>query len=215
MKLFYNPASSYSQKTLMAFFEKDVPFEAVVVNLFDPQSRADYRKKYPVCKVPLLELGAGQSIPESTSIIEYLEHTHPSQGTKLIPADAERAREVRMRDRFFDFYLNDTMQKVFFDGLRPAGKNDPFGVADAKSRIEGAYEYADQFLAGRTWAAGEEFSMADCAAAPALGYLRMVQPFDGYKNVAAYAGRVLERPSYKRAMEEAAPLLAQMGFGKK
>ncbi len=215
MKLFYNPASSYSQKTLMAFFEKNVPFEPVVVNLFDPQSRADYRKKYPVCKVPLLELGAGQSIPESTSIIEYLEHTHPSQGTKLIPADAERAREVRMRDRFFDFYLNDTMQKVFFDGLRPAGKNDPFGVADAKSRIEGAYEYADQFLAGRTWAAGEEFSMADCAAAPALGYLRMVQPFDGYKNVAAYAGRVLERPSYKRAMEEAAPLLAQMGFGKK
>lgn len=215
MKLFYNPVSSYSQKALMAFFEKNVPFEPVVVNLFDPQSRADYRKKYPVCKVPLLELGTGESIPESTSIVEYLEHQYPTSGTKLIPGDADRAREVRLRDRFFDFYMNDTMQKIFFDGMRPAGKNDPFGVDEAKRRLEGAYEYADQFLAGKTWAAGDELTMADCAAAPALGYLRVVHPFDAYENVSAYANRVLERPSYQRAMKEAAPILAQMGFGKK
>ena len=107
-------------------------------------------------------------------------------------------------------------QKIFFDTMRPAGKNDPYGVEEARRRLEGAFEIADKWLAGKTWAIGNEFTLADCAAAPAFGYARMVQPsIEKWKNVVAYANRLNERPSYQRVMKDAAPMLAQMGFGKK
>jgi glutathione S-transferase len=120
-----------------------------------------------------------------------------------------------MRDRFFDFYVNDSMQKIFFDGMRPAGKNDPFGVEQAQHRLKTAYVMADEFLAKGTWACGENFSLADCAAAPPLFYAKSVLPFDDFKNLASYAGRVMERPSFQRAMKEALPILQQMNAGKK
>lgn len=216
MKLYYNPVSSYSQKTLMAFFEKDVPFEPTVVNLMDPAGRADYEKIHPLGKMPYLRLDAGKrDVYESSIIIEYIEQKYPTKGTRLIPADADRALQVRLRDRFFDFYVNDSMQKIFFDTMRPTGKNDPFGVEQAKHRLRTAYVMADEFLAKGPWACGEEFSLADCAAAPPLFYARNVLPFDEHKNLTAYASRVMERPSFQRVLKEAMPILQQMGFGKK
>lgn len=216
MKLYFNPVSSYSQKTLMAFYEKDVPFEPVAVNLFDPKGREEFRKIHPLCKVPYLHIeDQDWNVPESSIIIEYLDQKFPDKGTKLIPSDPDRARQTRMRDRFFDFYVNDTMQKIFFDSMRPAGKNDPFGVEQAKERLQAAYEILDKEMANKTWAMGDDFTLADCAAAPALGYTRVVFPFDQFKNVTAYANRLAERPSFQRVMKDAAPILAQMGFGKK
>jgi glutathione S-transferase len=209
MKLFFNPVSSYSQKALMAFYEKNVTFEPVVVNLMDPQGRADYLKVYPIGKIPFLKVDEKNlDIFESSSIIEYLEHNF-STGTKLIPSDPDLARQVRMRDRFFDCYVNDPMQKIFFDRMRPAGKNDEFGVAEAKGRLDAAYAMLDKSLTG-TWAVGNDFTMADCAAAPPLAYAKMVHPFDSYKNVVAYVNRLMERPSFQRCLKDAAPILAQM-----
>src|SRR5688572_33057457 len=181
MKLYYNPVSSYSQKVTMAFAEKNAPFEPVIVNLMDPQGRADYLKIYPIGKVPFLKVDEKNlDVFESSSIIEYIDRHCPG-GTKLIPDDPDLARQVRMKDRFFDCYVNDPMQKIFFDGMRPPGKNDEFGVNEARQRLDAAYTILDRELTG-TWAVGSEFSMADCAAAPPLAYAKMVHPFDKYKN---------------------------------
>jgi glutathione S-transferase len=209
MKLFFNPVSSYSQKVLMAFYEKNVTFEPVIVNLMDPQGRADYLKVYPIGKVPFLKVDEKNfDIFESSSIIEYIDQSS-SSGPKLIPSDPDLARQVRMRDRFFDFYINDPMQKIFFDGMRPPGKNDAYGVAEARARLDAAYTMLDKSLTG-TWAVGNDFTMADCAAAPPLAYAKMVHPFDSYKNVVAYMNRLNERPSFQRCLKDAAPILAQM-----
>lgn len=213
MKLYYNPVSSYSQKTLMAFYEKNVQFEAVIVDLMSPAAKAEYKKINPFGKVPVLMVPEKDwMVPESSIIIEYIDR-HVTGGTKLIPDDPELARQVRFRDRFMDLYVNEPMQKVFFDGFRPEGKNDPFGVERAKETLNTAYQVLDKELAGKTWAMGDMFSMADCSAAPALGYCRMVHPFEAYKNVMAYMNRLSERPSFQRVMKEAQPYLA--AFAKK
>jgi glutathione S-transferase len=213
MKLYYNPVSSYSQKVLTAFYEKGATFEPAIVNLMDPKVRADYEKISPLGKVPVLRLeDKDWTVPESTIIIEYIDRHCPG-GTKLIPDDPDLARQVRMRDRFFDFYLNDQMQKIFFDTMRPAGKNDPFGVEVARKTLNTALDMLEKDFAGKTWAMGNDFTMADCAAAPALYYCRLVHPYEGRKNVTAYAGRLFERHSYARVMKEFEPMLAKMRGG--
>jgi glutathione S-transferase len=161
---------------------------------------------WPVGKFPLLRDEArDRTIPESTIIIEYLEQHYPGR-TKLIPADADLARQTRFHDRFYDLHLHDAMQKVVGDRLRPAGSKDPFGVEQAKARIATAYGMIDREMATKKWAMGDLFTMADCAAAPALFYANLAVPFgDAHKNVAAYFGRLMERPSFARAVNEAKP----------
>ncbi len=205
MKLYYNPVSSYSQKVMMAFYEKECPFESVIVNLMDQASRDEYRKVYPLGKVPFLDVPEKSwQVPESTIIIEYIDRHFPG-GTKLIPDDPDLARQVRMRDRMLDLYVNEPMGKIFFDGRRPEGSKDPHGVAQAKERLNGMYALLEGEFAKNTWAMGDIFSMADCAAAPALQYARMVHPFEGHKHLTAYLGRLTERPSFARVLKEAAP----------
>jgi glutathione S-transferase len=211
MKLYYNPVSSFSMKALMAFYEKDIPFERSIVDLMNPAARAEYEKFYPIGKVPFLQVPEeDRVVPESSIIIEFLEQRHPNKGTKLIPADPELARLTRFRDRFADFNLNEPMQKIFFDTLRPADKKDPFGVAQAQKHLEAALSLLDRGMANKTWAVGDAFTMADCATAPCLFYCKKVHPFDKFKNVVAYAGRLMERPSFKKCLEEAMPILAKM-----
>jgi glutathione S-transferase len=213
MKLYYNPLSSYSQKVVLAFYEKNIQFTPEIINVMDPAARAGYAKVSPFGKIPLLVLDDGKKVLESTIIIEYLEDYHGSSGARLIPEDKDAAREARYLDRFFDFYINDAMQKVFFDGMKPEDQRDPRGVAAAKVTMDRAYTTADELLATRTWAVGETFSMADCSAAPALGYAKMVYPFEQYKNLTAYANRLSERPSVTRVRNEAAPFMAQLQRG--
>jgi glutathione S-transferase len=211
LKLYLHPLSSFCQKALIAFYENGTPFEPVIVNLGEEKSRADFLKIWPVGKFPVLRDEArDRTIPESTIIIEYLDQHYPGR-TKLIPADADLARQTRFHDRFYDLHLHDAMQKVVGDRLRPAGSKDPFGVEQAKARIATAYGMIDQDMAAKTtgaktWAMGDAFTMADCAAAPALFYANLVMPFgDTHKNAAAYFGRLMERPSFARAVNEAKP----------
>ena len=122
------------------------------------------------------------------------------------PADADLAWQTRLRDRFYDLYVHEPMQKIVTDRLRPTGRHDPHGVELAKMLLQTAYGMIEVEMETKTWALGDAFSMADCAAAPSLFYANQVMPFsDTHKNVARYFERLMQRPSFARAVEEAKP----------
>jgi glutathione S-transferase len=177
-----------------------------LVDLGNAAERAALLELWPIGKFPVLRDDArNQIVPESTIIIEYLDRHYPGR-TQFIPADADRARETRLRDRFFDLYVHEPMQKIVGDRLRPQDKKDPHGVGEAQARLNTSYRMLDQEMATRTWATGEAFSLADCAAAPALFYANRVLPFsDASRNLAAYLDRLKARPSYARVLREAEP----------
>ena len=104
MKLYYNPLSSYSQKALIAFYEKGVSFQPELVNLMTPEGRASYQAVFPLGKIPLLKPTEDWMVPESTPIIEYLDDKFP-ETPRLIPtAGSDLARQVRLMDRTMDLY---------------------------------------------------------------------------------------------------------------
>lgn len=208
LKLYQHPLSSFCQKALIAFYENDTPFEPQMVDLASEEGRADYLKLWPIGKMPVLRDEArNRTIPETTIIIEYLQHFYPGQ-TQFIPDDAEQALHVRLRDRFFDLYVSDPMQKIVGDRLRASGQKDPTGVAQAKSLLDVSYGLIDKEMASKRWACGDAFSMADCAAAPALFYADKVLPFrDRHEHLSSYFYRLLQRPSYARALREAEPYM--------
>ena len=209
MRLYFHPFASFCQKVLVALYENDVPFEPHVVDLGDEASSAEFKRLWPIGKFPVLRDEArGRTIPESSMIIEYLARHYPGK-TALVPEDADLAWETRLRDRFYDLYVNVPMQKIVTDRLRPAGRNDPHGVEEARRQLQTAYGLIDQEMETRTWAIGDRFSMADCAAAPAMYYANLVMPFDdAHRNAAAYLGRLMERSSFARVVEEAKPYRA-------
>jgi glutathione S-transferase len=205
LRLYYHPLSSFCWKALIALYEKGVDFTPQLVDFSDPEQEAAFRALWPVRKFPVLKDEAeDRLIPESSIIIEYIDQKFPG-GPRLIPADPTRAREMRLRDRFFDLYVHVPMQKVMTDRLRPAGKHDPFGVDQAKEQIETCYRMIDQEMDGRTWLMGDDFTMADCAALPALFYGNMAVPFGENRNVALYLDRLKQRPTVARVLREAAP----------
>lgn len=208
LTLYFHPLSSFCQKVLIALYENDTPFRPHIVDLFDQTSSAEFKKLWPIGKFPVLrDNAADRTVPESSIIIEYLDRYFPGK-TQFIPADPELALRARSADRFYDLYVNVPMQKIVTDKLRPAGKNDPHGVEDAKALLRTALGMIDQEMAGRIWAVGDQFTMADCAAAPPLFYANLVMPFgDTHKNAAAYHRRLMERPSFARAVKEAEPYL--------
>ena len=206
LTLHYHPLSSFCHKVLVALYENDTPFTPLLVNLGEEASRAAFLKVWPIGKFPVLHDDArNQTIPESTIIIDYLDAHYPGK-TRFVPQDRDLAWQVRLRDRFYDLYIHDPMQKIVGDRLRPADSKDPFGVEQAKTRMRTAYGLMDKEMATLTWAAGETFTLADCAACPALFYADLTVPVkDTHKHLAAYFGRLLERPSFARAIEEARP----------
>ena len=208
LTLHFHPLASYCHKALIALYENDTPFTPKLVDLSSETERAALLKLWPVGKFPVLrDERRDQTIPESSIIIEYLDRHHPGR-VRFIPDDADRAWQTRLRDRFYDLYVHEPMQKIVLDRLRPSGKNDPQGVEDARARLRTAYGMIDREMAAATWAMGEAFSLADCAAAPALFYANKVMPFDAYRNVAAYFARLEARPSYARVLKEAEPYFA-------
>jgi glutathione S-transferase len=209
LELYFHPLSSFCQKVLVAFYENDVPFEPHVVDLGNAAARAELASIWPIARFPVLrDTARDRTIPESSIIIEYLAQHHPGP-TPLVPADADLARQTRLRDRFYDLYVELPMQKVVGDRLRPAGKHDPHGVEEARTLLRTALGMIEQDMATKTWAMGDAFTMADCAAAPALFYANLVTPFgDTHAHAAAYLGRLMERPSFARAVAEARPYFA-------
>lgn len=206
LTLYLHPLSSYCWKALIALYESDTSFERHVVDLGNETARADFLKIWPIGKFPVLRDEArGQTIPESTIVIEYLMQYYPGRA-RLIPADADRAREARLRDRFYDLYVHEPMQRIVGDRLRPADKKDPYGVERARAQLRTSYGLIDEWMATQPWAVGDEFTMADCAASPALYYANKVLSFgEAHPNVAAYLARLMQRPAFARVIEEAQP----------
>jgi glutathione S-transferase len=209
MKLYYNPLSTYSQKVMIAFNEKGIAYEPHIVDLMSAEGRAAFEQIYPLGKVPFLKPSEDWQVPESTSIIEYLEDKFPKT-PRLIPAAAgDAARQVRFMDRMADFYLNDPVGELLFQklGFR-AQDNDK--AARARKHVSVSFEHFDKRLAQQPWLCGETFTMADCAAIPPLYYAQTVMPFDAYPNIVAYWKRALERPSYAKVKAEFEPILEGM-----
>ena len=214
LTLHMHPLSSYCWKVLIALYENDTPFEARLVDLSDPRVVAAFKALWPTAKMPLLsDDAAGRTVPETSIIIEYLQTAYPG-AVRFIPEDAEAARRARLLDRLFDLYVMTPMQAIVGDRIRPAGAQDPHGVAQARAQLTMAYDLLETELAGRTWAAGEAFSLADCAAAPALFYANKVAPLtEAHPTVSAYLDRLLARPSVVRVLQEAEPYFAMFPTG--
>jgi glutathione S-transferase len=207
MKLYYHPLSGYSQKVLIALYEKNILFDGEIINLMDPQAKAAYKKDiYPIGKVPFMVADDGHEIPESSIIVEYLENNFTS-GTQLIPSDKHLARQVRFHDRMIDLYFQNQIGTIFFDSLKPKKQQDPEGVQQARNTIDTMYSFLDQHLVNGEWMVGNQFSMTECAIAPSLNYARQTHPYEQHENVEAYWNRIRERPSVKRVLDEAAPYM--------
>ena len=207
LALYYHPFSSFCQKVLIALYENGTGFERRVIDLMDPASRAELEAVWPLAKFPVLrDEEAGVTVPESGLIIEYLAEHHPGP-VPLLPSDEGAAWQARIWDRFFDNYVDVPMQTAMLPLIfpdRPADK----GVEEAKTALGRAYAVLNAQLAGGGWAAGDAFTIADCAAAPALFYSRLAVPFGEHSNLAAYFGRLMDRPSVRRAVDEARPFRA-------
>jgi glutathione S-transferase len=168
LELYYHPLASYCWKALIALYEAELPFERHLVDLGDPRQRARFLELTPLGKFPLLRVAdSGRCVVESSIVIEYLALVAPS-AARLFPGSAENVLEVRARDRFFDLYVMEPMGKIIEDTLRAAHERDPRGVADAHARLDTAYGVAERFLRASGWAVGDDFTLADCSAAPAL-----------------------------------------------
>lgn len=207
LRLYLHPLSSYCHKALIAFYENDVPFESLRID--DAKVGAEFKKLWPIGRFPVLRDDTRDAlVPESSIIIEYLALHYPGK-VKLLPDDPDLARKVRMRDRFFDNYLHTPMQRFVSDRLRPADKRDAYGVEEARALFRTALDMFETTMAGSLWAMGDEFTMADCAAAPPLFY---GDHFFGsfrstHGNAAAYLDRLKARPSYARVLKEAEPFM--------
>jgi glutathione S-transferase len=202
IELFAHPFSSYCQKALIAFYENDVPFTYRMME--DPGVGEELASLWPMKRFPILRED-GRVVLETSIIVEYLQVHHPG-AVKLIPNDADLALEARMLDRFFDNYVMTPQGKFVFDALRPPESRDPYGVEEARRVLDTSYAWLDKRMQERTWAAGETFTLADCAAAPSLFYADWTHPIpEQYESLRAYRNRLLERPSFARAVDEARP----------
>ena len=210
-RLYAHPFSSYCQKVLVALYENRTPFE--YRHLEEPGAGAELAALWPMKRFPVLVDGE-RTVLEASCIIEYLQLHYPGPA-QLIPADPDAALEVRMLDRFFDNYVSTPQQKFVADELRPDSVNrDPHGVAEARATLETAYAWLDERMADREWAAGDAFTLADCGAAPFLFYADWTHPIDHrFANARAYRGRLLARPSFQRAVDEARPYRSYFPLG--
>ncbi|RAK51585.1 glutathione S-transferase family protein [Phenylobacterium deserti] len=200
MELFAHPFSSYCQKALIAFYENDVPFTYRMLE--EPGVGEEFAALWPMKRFPILR-DEGRVVLEASTIIEHLQVRHAGP-VKLIPQDPDLAVEARMLDRVFDNYVMTPQGKFVYDALRPADQRDPFGVEEARKMLDTSYAWLDARMAGRTWTVGETFTLADCAAAPSLFYADWTYEIPArFEHLRAYRARLLQRPSFARAVDEA------------
>jgi glutathione S-transferase len=209
MQLYSHPFSSYSQKVLIALYENATPFE--YRNLEEPAANTELASLWALKKFPVL-VDRGRTILETSTIIEYLQVHHPG-AVRLIP-EGDAGIEVRMLDRIFDNYVMTPMQKIVGNQLRPEADRDGYGVNEARAVLGQIYAWLDGRLADRAWAAGEAFTLADCAAAPALFYADWTHEIPAARpQLRAYRTRLLGHPSVSRAVEEARPFRRYFPLG--
>ncbi|UNK49531.1 glutathione S-transferase family protein [Lysobacter sp. S4-A87] len=204
LQLFAHPFSSYCQKVLTALYENATPFEFRMLDDPDGPAMRELTELWPMRRFPVL-VDDGRAVIEASCIIEYLALYHPGP-VQLVPDDPRAALEVRLMDRFFDNYISTPQQKMVFDAIRAPQDRDPYGVAEARAMLETSYAWLEKKLQGRQWAAGDDFSLADCAAAPFLFYADWTHAIGAeFATVHAYRRRLLARPSFARAVDEARP----------
>jgi glutathione S-transferase len=210
--LYGHPFSSYTQKVLIALYERAVPFEFRCLGPDTPEFSAEWLRRWPIAKFPLLVDG-DRSVVETSIIIEHLELAHPGS-VCLLPSDARTALDVRFLDRFFDLHVMNVMQLAVGGALSGDANKLREGLDLATSKLEVAYAWLERHLVGRTWAAGAEFTLADCAAAPSLFYADWTYRIpEAYPLLRAYRARLLARPSFARAVDEARPYRALFPLG--
>jgi glutathione S-transferase len=210
LTLYAHPFSSYCQKVLVAFWENEVPF--AYRHLEEPGAGEELGALWPLGRFPVL-VDDGRTVAESSIIIEHLDLYHPGP-VRMLPTDRDAALEVRFMDRFFDNYVMTAMQKPVFEALRAEGARREEAMAEARRALDTAYAWLETRLDGRTWAAGESFTMADCAAAPSLFYADWVHQIGpDFPQLRAYRSRLLARPSFARAVEEARPYRPNFPLG--
>lgn len=208
LTLYAHPFSSYCQKVLIALYEKELSFEYRMLD--SQEAMEELRALWPIGKFPVLT-DDGRAVAETSIIIEHLErHGGPS----LLPDDPEEALNVRFLDRFFDNHVMTPMQTPVVEAIRRDGGRREEALEEAARLLDTAYAWLETHLPGRGWAAGERFTLADCAAAPSLFYADWVRPIgEAFPGVRAYRARLLERPSFRRAVEEARPYRALFPLG--
>jgi glutathione S-transferase len=202
LALYGHPFSSYTQKVLIALYENSTPFEFRCIGPDTPQHTGEWLRRWPIRKFPLLVDGE-RNVVEASIIIEYLQLVHPGP-VRLLPAEPIAALDVRFLDRFFDLHVMSPVQHAVAGALTGDQVKRQEGLAFAEQKLELAYAWLEERLADTTWAAGADFTLADCAAAPSLFYAdwthRIREPFPVLR---AYRARLLARPSFARAVEEA------------
>ncbi|TKB45499.1 glutathione S-transferase family protein [Thalassotalea mangrovi] len=207
MKFYYYPISTYSQKVLLALYEKQVVFEPQLVNILDSQQVEEFRVIYPLGKIPVLVTENQQLIPESTIIIEYLD-SHFDSGTRLIPAgNSDENRQLRLLDRIADLYLNDSIVTLMF-----AQNCQQAEIDNAKRYLIYCYQQFNGLLEGNSWVMGQGFTLVDCALIPPLLYAERFMPFADYEHLHSYFQRAQERPSYQKVLADALPMLTSLGI---
>jgi len=205
LSLYYHPLSSSCWKVLIALYELGVAFQPRLINLGDPKERENFLALWPTGKIPLL-LDGSRVVPETTIIVEYLSQLDARADHPLLQGDPDASLEVRLMDRVLDLYVMVPMQAIVGDRLRPQPDRDPTGVAKARETLAMAYGLLERRLQGRPWVAGDQFSLADCTAAPALFYAATLVPIpQEHHRLVAYLDRILLRPSVTRVLQEARP----------
>lgn len=202
MQLYYHPLSTYSHKVLIALYEKNLAFDGQIVNLFDPEARAEYQSIYPMAKIPCLVDDDDHMVPESSIIIEYLDG---KGGPRLIPEDPEQARKTRFKDRMYDLYLLESVATLLFQARKPAEDQDPERIASARQKAETMYMFIEMELAEQPFSNGSEFLLSDIAAAAGLFYASRVLPFAERPIIQSYWERLCSIPAVQRVHEEALP----------
>ena len=208
--LYSHPFSSYCQKVLIALWENELSF--VYRHLEEPSATEERAALWPLGRFPVL-VDDGRTVVESSIIIEHLD-IHHAGPVRLLPDDRTAALEVRFMDRFFDNYVMTAMQRPVFEALSADAARKAEAMADARKALDTAYAWLETRLHGRAWAAGADFTMADCAAAPSLFYADWVHQIGvEYPRVRAYRARLLSRPSFARAVNEARPYRSNFPLG--
>jgi glutathione S-transferase len=202
LTLHEHPFAAYCWKALIALDELGLPFERRIVE--DADARTRLASLWPMASIPVLvDDEAGLMLPESSAIVEYLDGL--GAVPRLLPADPSEALQARLWDRIVDGYVMTPMQKIVGDSLRPEGRGDAQGVDEARATLDGAYELFDAQLARGGWLACAAFTLADCAAAPALHYARVVHRWDEERlgSLTRYFGELTSRPSVVRVIDDA------------
>ncbi|HEY9216923.1 MAG TPA: glutathione S-transferase family protein [Phenylobacterium sp.] len=200
----YHPLASFCWKVSIALYESGLAFDAQIVDLGDAAARERFYALWPLGKMPVL-IEDGEVVAETSIILEHLAERH-REARWLLPKSPDLARRVRFLDRIFDLYVQTPMQNIVADRLRPAESRDAFGVAGYRADLKKACDYLEREVVGDGWAMGADFTMADCAAAPALFYADKVQPLaPEHPKCLAYLERLKARPAFARVLEEAEP----------